>query len=138
MNEAAKLVSDSILDESFSTIILGKEIYIIYPPSIKVLCRAISRFSKIGMDGEYNKLTVLAELPENKPYIIKGLSILIVGDVNNWRWKAYKIENKLSKLSLSNLNKLRKDVISLAGGDDFFECAASLKSMSKVAAKPKL
>ena len=136
MNEAAKLVTDSLLNE-FVTIKVGNSAFTVYPPSIKVLCRAISEFSKIGMDGEYNKLTVLSELPLNSTHIIKGLSALIVGDVRNWRWKAHRVGKQLMKLNLSELNKVKEDVISLAGGDDFFACAASLKSMSVMAAKQK-
>ena len=136
MNEAAKLVSDSLLNE-FVTIKVGDKVFTIYPPSIKVLCRAISEFSKIGMDGEYNKITVLSELPGNSPHIVKGLSALIVGDVRNWRWKAHSVGKQLMKLNLSELNKVKEEVISLLGGDDFFACAASLKSMSAIAAKQK-
>ena len=136
MNEASKLVTDSLLNE-FVTIKVGDNAFTVYPPSIKVLCRAISEFSKIGMDGEYNKLTVLSELPLNSTHIIKGLSALIVGDVRNWRWKAHRVGKQLMKLNLSELNKVKEEVISLAGGDDFFACAASLKSMSVMAAKRK-
>lgn len=137
MNEAAKLVSDSLTGE-FVTIKVNDNIYTVYPPSVKILCRAISEFSKIGMDGEYNKVTVLAEVPQNSPHIIKGLSCMIVGDVKNWRWKAHKVGKRLVTLNMSELNKLKNEVLSLAGGDDFFSIAASLKSMSKIAAKPKL
>lgn len=138
MNEAAKLVSDSVLGEDFITIKIGQKAYTVYPPAIKILCRAISEFSKIGMDGEYNKLTVLAELPENVPHIIKGISALIVGDVKCWRWKSYRVGKALKSLSFQELKNIIEDVLPLLGGDSFFACAASLKSMSKIAAQPKL
>lgn len=137
MNEAAKLVSDSVLGEDFATIKIGMKAYTVYPPTIKILCRAVSEFSKIGMDGEYNKTTVLAELPENAPYIIKGLSALVVGDVKCWRWKAHRIGKSLESLNLQELKSIIEEVLPLLGGDAFFACAASLKSMSKIAAKPK-
>ena len=137
MNEAAKLVSDSILDESFATIKVGKKAYTIYPPTIKVLCRVVSEFSKIGMDGEYNKLTVLAELPVNMPHIVKGLSFLIVGNVKCRRWKVHRAGKSLRSLSLQELKNVIEEILPLLGGDAFFACAASLKSMSKIAAKPK-
>ncbi|HCK23731.1 MAG TPA: hypothetical protein DHW31_02945 [Bacteroides graminisolvens] len=138
MNEAAKLVSDSVLGEDFITIKIGKKAYTVYPPAIKTLCRAVSEFSKIGMDGEYNQLTVLAELPENVPHIIKGISTLIVGDVKCWRWKSHRVGKTLKSLNLHELKKVIEDVLPLLGGDAFFACAASLKSMSKIAAHPKL
>ncbi len=138
MNEAAKLVSDSLLGDDFTTIKIGGKVYTVYSPSIKVLCRSVAEFSKIDMNGEYNKLTVLSELPENVPHIIKGLSSLIVGDVKCWRWKARRVGKNIKSSSLKELKSIIEEVLPLLGGDAFFACAASLTSMSKIAAKPKL
>lgn len=137
MNEAAKLVSDSLIGEGFATVRVGNKVYTVYPPAIKVLCRATSAFARIGMDGEYNQLTVLSEFPENIPHMIKGISALIVGDTKCWRWKAHKVGKRLSSLNLQELKTVIDNVLTLLGGDAFFACAASLKSMSKIAAKPK-
>lgn len=137
MNKAAQLVSDSLIGEDFVTIRIGKKAYTVYPPAIKVICRATSAFSKIGMDGEYNKLSVLAELPDNIPHIIQGISAIIVGNVMCWRWKAHWIGKRLEKLSLPELKDLVDNILPLLGGDAFFVCAASLKSLSGIAAKAK-
>ncbi|MFV0587483.1 hypothetical protein [Bacteroides reticulotermitis] len=138
MNKASKLVSDSLIGEDYVSVSIKDKVYEIHPPAIKVMCRAISEFSKMGMDGEYNPLTIIAECPGNTAHIIKGISALIVGDVNNWRWKAHKVGKRLKKLSFKELNELLNMILPLLGGDAFFEIAASLKSMSVIAAKPKL
>lgn len=137
MNKASELISDSLLGDSYTTISIGGRAYTVYPPTIKVLCRALSAFSKIGMDEEYNKLSVLAELPENVPHIIKGLSCLIVGDAKCWRWKAHYVGKVIKSGTLSELKACVDAITPLLGGEDFFVCAASLKSLSRIAAKEK-
>ncbi|MEG1007848.1 MAG: hypothetical protein RSO15_16460 [Bacteroides sp.] len=137
MNKAAELISDSILENSFITVMIGKQVYTVYPPTIKVICRAISSFSKIGIDGEYTRLSVIGEIPGNASHIIKGLAALIVGDVRFWRWKASKIEKVLESATLQELKMATDNIIPLIGGDDFFECAACLKNVTGMAAKAK-
>lgn len=138
MNKGAELVSDSLLRQDFITIKTGRRAYTVYPPSIKVLSRALSQFAKIGMGGEYSKLSVLAELKENIPFIISGLSFLIVGDVRFYKWRARRATKGLNELNLKELKDLIDEVTLLLGGEHFFACAASLKSTSEIAAKPKL
>lgn len=137
MDKAAELVSDSVLGNSFVTVVLAGKPYTVYPPAIKVVCRAISSFSKIGVDGEYTKLSIIGEIPENAPHIIKGLAALIVGDVKFWRWKARRIKKVLESSTLQELKEATESIISLIGGDDFFAVAACLKSVIGMAAKAK-
>ena len=137
MNEAAGLVVDSIQNENFKIISIRGKIYSVYPPTIKIICRAISSFRKIGLDGEYSRLSVIAEIPDNVPYIIKGLSLLIVGNAWNWRWKSRGVEKVLESATLRELREATEIAISLIGPDDFFGCAACLKSMTGTAAIQK-
>lgn len=137
MNKAAALVSESLIGNSFTTFFLGGRAFTVYPPTIKVICRAISCFSKIGLNGEYTRTTVIAELPENAPHIVKGLAALIVGDVNCWKWRAKKVEKILESATLEELKLATESIIPLIGGADFFDIAVSLKSVSAMAAKAK-
>lgn len=138
MNRAAELVADSLLGESMATIIIGKQIYTVNPPVIKVICRAVSAFSKIGLDGIYTELSVAGEIPENYPHVIKGLSSLIVGDVKCWRWKAYRLEKVLRSATTKELKGAWESILPLLGGKDFFDCALSMKSAVQMVAKEKL
>lgn len=137
MDKASELVSDSVLGNSFVTVVLAGNPYTVYPPTIKVICRAISSFSKIGVDGEYTKLNIIGEIPGNTPYIIEGLAVLIVGDTKFWRWKARRIEKVLESTTLQELKEATENIIPLIGGDDFFAVAACLKSVTGMAAKAK-
>lgn len=138
MNQAAELVADSLLGESMATIIIGKQVYTVNPPSIKVICRAVSAFSKIGLDGSYTEMSVIAEIPQNAPHIIKGISVLIVGDVKNWRWKARKIGKVLKSATNQEIEKAWKEILPLLGGETFFAYALSMKSAAQMVAKEKL
>ena len=138
MNKGAELVSDSLLGQDFITIKTDRRVYTIYPPSIKVLSRALSQFAKIGMAGEYSKLSVLAELKENIPFIISGLSFLIVGDVRFYKWRARRVAKGLNELNLKELKDLIDEVFFQQKTAYEIYCAASLKSTSEIAAKPKL
>lgn len=137
MNQAAELVADSLLGESMATVIIGKSVYTVNPPTIKVICRACSSFAKIGLDGEYTKLNIISEIPKNIPHIVKGLSALIVGDVNNWRWKAHKIGKALQSATNKEIKEAWENILPLIGGDDFFDYALSMKSAAKMTAKAK-
>lgn len=137
MDKAAELVSDSILGNSFITVVISGKPYTVYPPTIKVICRAVSSFSKMGVDGEYTKLSVIGEIPENTPHIVKGLASLIVGDVKCWRWKSRRVEKVFMSSTLQELKEVTESIIPLIGGDDFFAVAACLKSVTGMAAKAK-
>lgn len=48
MNEAAKIVSDSITGQDFVTVVVNKKSYAIYPPTIHKIAGAASYLSVIG------------------------------------------------------------------------------------------
>lgn len=78
MNQAAKIVSDALLGMDFKNVEIGGVIYTIKPPIIKVICRAINHFSKIGMEGD-NIMAAIKELPEATEDMLKGVSCFICG-----------------------------------------------------------
>lgn len=138
MNQAAELVSDSLLGNSMATIIIGGKVYTVNPPAIKVICRACSAFVKIRLEGDYTKLSVIGEIPYNAPHIIRGLSALIIGDVRNWRWKAYKVSRVLRSATNKELYDAWETIYPLIGGEDFFAYAFSMKNAVRMIANEKL
>lgn len=78
MNEAAKLVADSLLGEAFATVILNDKPYTIFPPTIKVICRAAKHFSLL--DNKETKIKELLSMPKNSKELLTGIGCLIVGD----------------------------------------------------------
>lgn len=127
MNQAAKIVSDALLGMDFKNVGIGGMIYTIKPPTIKVICRAISHFSKIGMEGD-NIMEAIKELPEATEDMLKGISCFICGnedltkDLKNGTFEEIKnaLEVCFSMMDISA-----------------FQCVSSMKNVSMLAAKPK-
>jgi hypothetical protein len=137
MNEAAKIISESLSGTNFKTVLLAGKAYTIYPPTIKIISRALGPLSQIEMNEKQNELSVIGEIPSNAPHIIKSISAFIIGDVKNWRWKAYRLGKQLEKATPSELNEALKAAVGLIQGQDFFDCAALAQNVVKMAASQK-
>ena len=79
MNQAAKIVSDSLLGLDFKNVVIGDVVYTIKPPTIKIICRAIRHFSTVDMKGE-NIVEAMKEIPELTEGLLNGLSCFICGN----------------------------------------------------------
>jgi len=137
MNQAARLISSSIIDEDFLTVILAGKPYTIWPPTIKVLCRAIKSFSGVDAEDQATLLQSLSGLEENSSYIIDGLSKLIAGDVEDWEAKSISIAKNISSCTGFELKKSMISVTDFIKGGDFFDCAILAKDLAEMAAKQK-
>ena len=137
MNQAARLISSSILDEDFITVILAGKPYTICPPTIKVLCRAIKSFSGVDAEDKETLLQSLSGAVENSGYIIDGLSKLIAGNVKNWEPKSRSIAKKISNCNVLELKVAMVSVTDFIKGGDFFDCAILAKDLAEMAAKQK-
>ena len=137
MNEAAKIISESLSGSNFKTVLLAGKAYTIYPPTIKIIVRALGALSKVDMNEKQSELSIIGEIPSNAPHIIKGISAFIVGDVNNWRWKAHRLGKRLYKATPKELNEAFKAIIELIQGKDFFDCAAYVQNVVKMAANQR-
>ncbi|WP_321437255.1 hypothetical protein [uncultured Bacteroides sp.] len=137
MNEAAKIISESLSGTNFKTVLLAGKAYTIYPPTIKIVVRALGPLSKVDINEKQSELSIIGEIPSNAPHIIKGISAFIVGDVNNWRWKAHRLGKQLEKATPKELNEAFKAIIELIQGKDFFDCAAYVQNVVKMAANQR-
>ena len=137
MNKAANIVSESVLGDYCKLVSFGSSSYPIYQPSIRVIARVVREWSKVGIDGKYTGVSVLSEVPKNAPFMAKGLSYLIVGDVPFYEVKARRVYARIIKGSFSELKEAIEKGISLMGGDDFFISASLVKNASKIVAKSK-
>ena len=127
MNQAAKIVSDALLGIDFKNVEIGGMIYTIEPPTIKVICRAISHFSKIGMDGD-NIMEAIKELPRATEDMLKGISCFICGNED----LAKDLENGTFE-EIKNALEVCFSMMDISA----FQCVSSMKNVSMLAAKPK-
>lgn len=135
MNKAAKLVSESIIGESFVTITAGKNVLTIYPPTIKVICRACAWLSRIELQDNYTEISIIGEIPRNSSHMINAISIMIAGDKKYWRWESFKIRRILQSATNKELLEAWVSISKILGGEDFFACALSMKSAAQIVAK---
>ena len=84
MNKAAEKVSEAINGTRFATVVVKGRAMTVYPPTIKVLCRAITWFSMVSVPNEATWVDALFMVPNNIRYISHGISCVIVGDVEEW------------------------------------------------------
>ena len=127
MNQAAKIVSDSLLGLDFKNVEIGGIVYTIKPPTIKVICRAIHHFSNIGMTGD-NIMESIKELPEATEDMLKGISCFICDNED------------LSKALENGTFEEIKDALEVCFSMmdiSAFQCVSSMKNVSMLAARPK-
>lgn len=138
MNEASKLVSESLLGEDFLNIILNGKVYPVKAPSIKILCRAVKYWSAIGIEVENQTTTSLMHLmPLQKEAILKGLSMVIVGDCRFHSIKAKSVYRELERCTWTEILSATSGILETIGVESFFHCASLLGNATKMIAKPK-
>ncbi|MCD8136726.1 MAG: hypothetical protein LUH01_12600 [Parabacteroides gordonii] len=127
MNQAAKIVSDSLLGLDFKNVEIGGIMYTIKPPTIKVICRAIRYFSMIDMRGD-SIVEAIKDLPEITEDMLKGISCFICGS------------EELSKALENGTFDEIKDALEVCFSMmdiSAFQCVSSMKNVSMLAARPK-
>lgn len=127
MNQAAKIVSDSLLGLDFKNVVIGDVVYTIKPPTIKIICRAIRHFSTVDMKGE-NIVEAMKEIPELTEGLLNGLSCFICGN------------EKLAKALENGTFEEVKDALEVCFfmvDISAFQCVSSMKNVSMLAARPK-
>ena len=127
MNQAAKIVSESLLGLDFKNIEIGGVIYTIKPPTIKVICRAIRSFSNIEMTGN-NILEAINELPSMTDDMLKGISCFSCGSET----LAKVLENGTFE-EIKNALEVCYSMMDISA----FQCASSMKNASMLAASLK-
>lgn len=137
MNEAAKMVSELLAGNYHTNILIGDKAYFVSPPVIKVLCRATTYFSKVDISAEMNIVDIMAVVVEQRQNIIKGLSYLIAGDVEDYEDKAASVANDMQLATDEELSAAVAFALDLLTGRDFFVAASSTMELAKMIAKPK-
>lgn len=127
MNQAAKIVSDSLLGLDFKNVEIGGMLYTIKPPTIKVICQAIRYFSTVEMSG-ITIVEALNSIPNITDGLLKGLSCFICGN-----------ESMVNVLENGTFEEV-KDALEVCFSmmdTSAFQCVSSMKNVSMLAAIPK-
>lgn len=135
MNKAADIVTKSLNNKRFKTIIAGDKVYTIRPLTIKIICRVLEEFAKIELEGDKTLFDVLITAPKNTPSLLKGIAYAIAGDVPNHEEEAERIITELTRSTWDEIREAIDTIISFMGAKDFFQCAISAESVAKIAGR---
>lgn len=127
MNQAAKIVSDSLLGLDFENVEVGGVMYTIKPPTIKVICQAIRYFSTVEMSGN-TIVEAINSIPNITDGLLKGLSCFICGNES----MAKALENGTFE-EMKNALEVCFSMMDTSA----FQCVSSMKNVSMLAARPK-
>lgn len=127
MNQAAKIVSDSLLGLDFKNVEIGGVVYTIKPPTIKVICQAIRYFSTTEMSGA-TIVEAIKSIPDISEGLLKGLSCFICGDET--------IGKALENGTFEEVKDALEVCFSMID-TSAFQCVSSMKNVSMLAARPK-
>lgn len=127
MNKAANTIANAVLGEDGKVVILAGKAYILEPPTIATICRAITYLSNVDRTstGEEHLERVKADL-EN---MLKGLSVFIFSDPERYK--------EIEGASLAELKEALTTVVKIISAEDFFVCAALAESVARMAATQK-
>lgn len=137
MNEAAKNISELLEGDYCKTILIADRVYVIKAPSIKVITRAAKFLSLVDLPNEARVSEMLKIVSEHLENIIRGLSYLIVGDVEDYQDKAEMIEREMQSGTYEELYASFLVAFELIAGRSFFAVANSAMELAKIVAKPK-
>ena len=137
MNKAVKTMSDLLVGDYCKTIIVGGKVFVLKAPAIKVIARITKYFSLIDIPMDADIKEMMKITSEHSDNIVKGLSCLIVGDVDGYELKSEKVAEELRSGTHEELCSALIVAFNLITGKDFFQCASSAMELANLIVKPK-
>lgn len=138
MNETSKIVSDILADNYRSSIFIGGKPYVVLPPTIRVLSRATPYFCKIDISEGMSNSALMRVIAEQRENIIKGLSYLVVGDVEKYEAESVKMAKSMRCATNEELSVAVAFAINKLISRDFLALASTVKDLLYMVANPKL
>ncbi|MEG2151559.1 MAG: hypothetical protein RRY36_10115 [Bacteroidaceae bacterium] len=126
MNEAAKIVSDSIIGSDFRVVVVNEKAYVINPPTIHKIAGAASYLSNIGDMGTLGE--VLSSMKDT-PNVSHALSWFINGNDE--------LFEELSKGTFDENVEALSVAYSLVSVENFTKLSALAKSVANLTANQK-
>lgn len=137
MNEPAKGISELMSGDYGKTVVIAGKVYMIKAPAINVIIRSTKYLSEVGIPEGITTSEMMSVISKYSKNIVKGLSYLIVGDVNDYETEVEKIAKKLQSGTHEELCNAFLVAFELIAGRSFFQCASWAMELAKQIAKPK-
>lgn len=137
MNEAVKTMSDLLAESYCKTIVVGGKVFVIKVPAIKVIVRATRYLSLVEIPKDVSVDEMLKIASEHSENIVKGLSYLVAGDVEDYEQKATEIAEELQSGTHEELYSAFLVAFNLITGKELFQCASLAMELANLIVKPK-
>lgn len=120
MSEATKNISELLSGTYGKTIVVGGTMYVVKAPSIKVIMRSIQYLGKVNLPEDGSMKKTMKSVSSNLKSVVKGLSLLVVGDVPDYQERTEKVEEQMLSGTKEELLQAYIVVLELITGRDFF------------------
>jgi hypothetical protein len=129
MNEAAKLVSSSIIGTDIRVIVVNNKQYVIHPPTIHKMSGAISCLSEMNMKDAPTTKEILLSMGPDSDLCARALSWFVNGDES--------LFDEFRKGTFDEVVNGLDEAISLIPAKVFLKAVSLAVSVSALAAKQK-
>ena len=132
MSIAAGLIAEDLVVGTFRTVMINGKAYTLRPATYSILARRIRHLRHVKLEEAYTKISILRGVEQGE-HIINALSYLLAKN----RFSRFLIRRKLKRATFAELKDAYYAFVEVAGGQDFFELASLVMSISRMAARPK-
>lgn len=137
MNEAVKTMSDLLVDNYCKTVLVGGKVFVIKAPAIKVIVRVTRYLSLVEIPKDVSVNEMLKITSEQSENIVKGLSYLVAGDVEDYEQKATEAAEELQSGTHEELYSAFLVAFNLITGKELFQCASLAMELANLIVRPK-
>lgn len=134
MNDAAKLVCDSLLGLDFQTFFLYKNTYTVFPPTMKTICKAIRHFAMLEIPLSKALTDAVNETSTISEHLYNGMAILIANGDDSL---TEQVKDDLLNTPMIDIPNIYQKLQGMMGVENFFICAVSARKSSEIAASMK-
>ena len=137
MNKATKDLSELLQGSYCKTIVVGGKVYVIKAPSIKVITRATQYLSLVTLSKESTVSEIIKAVSEHSEDIAKGLSYLVVGDVDDYEARSRVVYEAMLSGTHEELYTAFFVTFELIAGRDFFGLCQLAMELAQMITRPK-
>ncbi|WP_106827649.1 hypothetical protein [Parabacteroides pacaensis] len=137
MNKATKDLSELLQGSYCKTILIGGKVYVMKAPSIKVITRAAKHLSLVSVSKDFTISEIMQAVSEHSENIAKGLSYLVVGDVDDYEARSQEVYEAMISGTHEELYAAFLVAFELIAGRDFFGLCQLAMELAQMITKPR-
>lgn len=137
MNTATKDLSELLQGNYCKTIVIGGKVYVMKAPPIKVITRTAKHLSQVSVSKDFTISEIMQAASEHSKNIAKGLSYLVVGDIDDYEARAQEVYEVMLSGTHEELYTAFLVAFELIAGRDFFGLCQLAMELAQMITKPR-